>query len=123
MVEHRSPDIVVVDDDVAVLQSYQFMLELAGYQVSTYSSAVDYLNSGTLDERCMILDHQMPQMTGLELAAMLRQREIRIPIMLVTSSPTAMISSRAAELGIKKVLEKPPDEDELLAFICGSASA
>jgi two-component system, LuxR family, response regulator FixJ len=123
MVEHRSPDIVVVDDDVAVLQSYQFMLELAGYNVSTYSSAVDYLNSGSLDERCMILDHQMPQMTGLELAAMLRQREIRIPIMLVTSSPTAMIFSRAAELGIKKVLEKPPDEDELLAFICSSAPA
>jgi FixJ family two-component response regulator len=122
MVEDGRPNIVVVDDDLAVLQSYQFMLELAGYQVSTYASAVDYLDAGDLSPQCMILDHHMPVMTGLELAARMRQLDLWIPIMLVTSSPTPMIAARAAELGITKVLEKPPDEDELLAFIGSSTS-
>ena len=98
------------------------MLGLAGYHVSTYASAIDYLNAGRLSPRCMILDHHMPNMTGLELAATLLQRNARVPIMLVTSSPTAGIILRAAELGIAKVMDKPPDEDELLDFICSSTS-
>lgn len=121
MVEQMTGGIAVVDDDLAVLESYQFMLELAGFRVLPFSSALSYLEAKDLSPRCMILDQHMPAMTGLELVECLRDRQERFPIMLVTAAPTAAVRARAAELGIFKVLEKPPNEDELLSFVGGLA--
>jgi CheY-like chemotaxis protein len=59
----------------------------------------------------------MPVMTGLELAQKLREEKSDIPILLSTGAPSPAIVIRAAELGIERVLEKPPDEDDLLAFV------
>jgi FixJ family two-component response regulator len=59
----------------------------------------------------------MPAVTGLELAARLRAEGNTVPIMLITGSISPAIYARAAELGIKKVLEKPLDEADLVAFI------
>lgn len=109
--------VAVVDDDAAVLESYRFMLELAGFRVATFSSALDYLAAAALPPSCMILDQHMPLMTGLELAERLKGGTRDVPIMLVTAAPSPAILQRAAELGITKVLEKPPNEDELLGFV------
>lgn len=109
--------VAVVDDDAAVLESYRFMLELAGFRVATFSSALDYLAAAAFPPSCMILDQHMPLMTGLELAERLRGGTRDVPIMLVTAAPSPAILQRAAELGITKVLEKPPNEDELLGFV------
>jgi two-component system response regulator FixJ len=117
MVNTTTRTIAVVDDDTAVLESYQFMLELAGFRVATFTSGLAYLEALPDVHRCMILDHHMPRMTGLELAERLRQQERGIPIILVTGAATYAICARAAELGIAKVLEKPPDERELLQFV------
>jgi CheY-like chemotaxis protein len=62
----------------------------------------------------------MPYMTGLQLAERLRARGNPIPIMLITGSPTPDIIARASQLGIARVTEKPPSDEELLAFIEGS---
>ncbi len=59
----------------------------------------------------------MPGMTGLELAARLHTYGSAIPVLLITGSPSPAIAARAARLGIEKVLEKPPDEDDLLSFV------
>src|SRR3954447_22119577 len=67
----------VVDDDRAVLESFQFMLELAGFAVLTYDSAVAYLAGDGARPSCLILDQHMPYMTGLELAAALQSSGLR----------------------------------------------
>ena len=59
----------------------------------------------------------MPHMTGLELAAQLRGDGADIPILLVTAQPSPAVIARAAELGIEKVLSKPPTKNDLLSFI------
>jgi CheY-like chemotaxis protein len=64
----------------------------------------------------------MPEMTGLELAERLRADGSSIPILLVTGSPSPVIVARAAELGINRVLDKPPTEEDLLDFINGARS-
>lgn len=110
-------EVAVVDDDTAVLESYRFMLELAGFRVAAFNSAHDYLDATGLEPRCMILDQHMPLMTGLELAERLKSEARDIPIMLVTAAPSPAIVERAAELGITKVLEKPPNEEDLLNFV------
>jgi len=121
MAKVTTGNIAVVDDDFAVLESYQFMLELAGFRVAAFTSALSYLDASDLAPSCMILDQHMPLMTGLELAEALKDRALDIPIMLVTAAPTPAIRERAAELGITKVLEKPPNEDELLEFVAAHA--
>jgi FixJ family two-component response regulator len=115
--ENRTRTVAVVDDDPAVLDSLKFLLELAGHKVATYASAAEFLADRASAPACLILDHHMPHMTGLELVARLQSKGARIPVLLITGSPSPAIAARAAQLGIEKVLEKPPVEDDLLKFI------
>jgi two-component system response regulator FixJ len=110
-------EIAVVDDDDAIRDSFRFMLELAGFLVATYASGLEFLASDLARTRCLILDHHMPIMTGLDLVVRLHAAQIRLPIMMITSAPSTALITRAKALGITSVLEKPPTEDELLRFV------
>jgi FixJ family two-component response regulator len=110
--------VALVDDDAAVRDSMRFLLEIAGHSLQDYASAAEFLAGCEIAKlRGLILDHHMPSMTGLELAAQLREQGYRFPILLITGSPSPAIVARAAELGIERVLEKPPSEEELLGFV------
>lgn len=117
MVEDGPRWVVVVDDDEAVLESFQFMLELAGFPVAAYPSAMAYLQSASGQSCCMILDHNMPEMSGLELAAMLRASGSDIPILLITAAPTPALAARADACGVERVLAKPAPEQDVIAFV------
>lgn len=117
MARNYQSAVAIVDDDPAVLDSMKFLIGLAGYDVGAYSSAMAFLEDREARPSCLILDQHMPQMTGLELAAQLRTEGRALPILLVTGAPSPAIIARAAELGIVKVLEKPPVEDDLMRFI------
>jgi two-component system response regulator FixJ len=106
----------VIDDDPAVLDSFRFMLEVAGYRVLTFRSALDFLAHTANLPCCLILDQQMPDLTGLELVERLRSDGIVLPILLVTAWPSPVLVARAAELGIEGVIEKPPNEGDILGF-------
>lgn len=113
----RTGTVAVVDDDPAVLDSLRFLLETAGRDVAIYASAREFLDSRPMRPACLILDHHMPQMTGLELAAKLRTEGRVVPVLLITGSISAAIAERASRLGIEKVLPKPPGEHDLLDFV------
>jgi FixJ family two-component response regulator len=107
----------VVDDDPAVVDAVQFLLALAGHCVIGYRSALAFLDATPPLPACLILDQHMPGMTGLVLAERLREAGHAIPVLLMTGSPSPAIAARAAELGIERVLDKPPGEADLLNFI------
>lgn len=115
--EARYWEAAVIDDDAAVLDSLRFLFEVAGHRVKTYSSAAEFLADSGPRPDCLIVDHHMPQMTGLELVARLREGGERARVMLITGSASPAIRERAAELGVDRVLEKPPAEDDLLDFL------
>ncbi len=117
MSEAHSHVVAIVDDDAAVLESFQFLLEVAGFPVAAYPSAHAFLASPLTRPRCLIVDQNMPAMTGLELAAQLRATGVDVPVMLVTSAPTPGIEARARAIGVRGVLPKPLPEDEVFAFI------
>jgi FixJ family two-component response regulator len=117
MSEAKRQTIAVVDDDDAVRDSLQFFLETLEHPVVTFASGHEFLAQDGAGLACLILDHHMPDMTGLQLAEHLRGRGSRLPILLVTEMPSPSIVARAAELGVERVLEKPPGEDDILDFI------
>jgi len=109
--------IAIIDDDAAVLDSLRFLLEVSGHRVATFGSATEFLQSDGVAAPCLIVDQHMPNMTGLELIARLAATPGERTIMLITGSASAAIRERAAALGVAKVLEKPPAENELLDFV------
>lgn len=117
MSESERRKVAIIDDDHSVRTSLRFLLEVTGHLVETFESAVSFLNSETKHLACLILDHHMPSMTGLELAERLREGGSGIPILLMTGMSSPAIFARAAELGIDLVLEKPFAEEDLLRFV------
>ena len=117
MAEIERAKVAVVDDGHDVRESLRFLLEVLGHAVEAFESAAKFLEAEVQRFACLILDHHMPDMTGLELVEKLRADGNLLPIMLITGAPSDTIVSRAADLGISRVLDKPPSEEELLHFI------
>lgn len=109
--------VAVIDDDLAVRDSLKFLLEVTNHKVVAYSSAAAFLADGPAHPACIIVDQHMPGMTGLELASQMRAERIRTPILLMTGALSCEIIARAMQVGVEKVLDKPPTEDDLLRFV------
>lgn len=103
----RSGLIVVVDDDAAVRKSLKFSLEAEGFVVRTYARAEDLLNETLFPAcRCLVVDQKLPGISGVDLIAELRNREISAPAILITTHPSSELKKRAAGAGIP-IVEKP----------------
>jgi FixJ family two-component response regulator len=112
----------VVDDDDAVRESLRFLLEFSGYRVAGYASAAKFLQDAPQGElTCLVVDQQMPGLTGLQMVAHLRAQGFSLPTALITGSVSVAMACRAEELGLSLVLEKPLDDDRLLEFVAESA--
>lgn len=110
--------IAVVDDDEAVRESLAFLLTISGHNVVAFGSAAEFLQNCKLDRVAgLILDHHMPQQTGLELLATLRGQGEMMPVLLVTGSPSPDLVARADALGVRQVLEKPVSDQGLMEFV------
>lgn len=110
--------VVLVDDDLAVLSSLQFLLELEGFDVVSFKSGPELLSQPALPSRgCFIIDYSMPSMNGLELLAELRARRSTLPVILMTGRADRSIEQRAAQAGVLQVLRKPQLNDGLVKSI------
>jgi FixJ family two-component response regulator len=117
MAEATRSIVAIVDDDDAVRQSLRFLIELIGHEVEMFASAAEFLKAELRHVTCVILDHHMPGMTGLQLAEHLRAAGVPVPIMLITGGPLPVVAARAAALGIGEVLVQAPSEAQIVAFI------
>jgi FixJ family two-component response regulator len=110
--------VAVIDDDDDVGDVLGGLLETMGYQVETYRSGMDFLSDAQFDRlACLVVDQNMPRMTGLEMIENLSGRGINIPALLITGIHDADVERKAAQLGVMTVLEKPMSHHELLRFI------
>lgn len=105
---HSAGTVVIVDDDAAVRSALRFMLELEGFDVRTFGGGEALLAEGLPPETgCLIVDMQMPGMSGIELIAALRARRCLLPAILITAAVTRDVTAAAAAAGIEAVLVKP----------------
>jgi two-component system, LuxR family, response regulator FixJ len=112
------PTIYVVDDDAGVLGSLRFLLETDGFAVRTFRSGAALLNTpGSADADCFVIDYKMQDINGIDLVGRLRDRDITAPAILITGYPDGKISVRAANAGVKHVLQKPILDQSLVKHI------
>jgi FixJ family two-component response regulator len=112
------PVVSIIDDDESVRTAMRDMVESFGFTVGAFASAEEFLRSERLhDTACLILDVQMPGMTGPELSARLMALGHHIPTMFVTAFHDARIHNRAMKAGAVCCLAKPFNRNEFLNCI------
>ncbi len=112
--------ILIVDDEIALTELYEIVLTKRGYQVTALTSSVDALEM--LRARpdqfdLVLLDQDMPKMTGIQLTQELRRIRTDIPILLVTGYSDDLSEKKIKGLGIRQVIMKPVRTAELIRII------
>src|ERR1700759_2046662 len=96
--------VAVVDDDNDVGDVLGGLLETMGHQVEIYRSGADFLASARFDcLGCLVVDQNMPSMTGLQMLERLSERGVDIPTLLITGIADAEIERHATALGVMTV--------------------
>jgi FixJ family two-component response regulator len=112
------PIVYVLDDDLAVRQALSSVIRSTGLRVETFASAQEFLRYSRLDApSCLVLDVQLPDVSGLDLLPELGARAAPIPIIFITGHGTIPMSVRAMKAGAMEFLTKPFREEDLLAAI------
>ena len=120
MRESRKPEAIVaiVDDDASVREGLQSLIRSAGWRVETFVSAQEFLGRpGAEAPSCLILDLQLPGLTGLDLQERMAEVGLEIPIVFLTGHGNIPASVRAMKAGAVEFLTKPFDEAALLQAI------
>lgn len=111
----ESATVFLVDDDEAVRDALNLALRAAGYAVETFASAEAYLeNCDPGRPGCLVLDVNMPGMSGLELQQALAKRDIHTPIIFLTAHGDIPMSVQAVKAGAVDFLPKPFRSRELV---------
>ena len=107
--------IAIVDDEELVRTSLHRLLKMAGYTAAAFTSAEEFLKSGSLqDVRCLIADIRMPGMSGLDLQSELTAQDYQIPMIFITAHGDEKMRIRAMRDGAVAFLAKPFDNTVLL---------
>jgi CheY-like chemotaxis protein len=108
--------ILVIDDDPAILSTVTDILEFEGYPVATATNGAEGLRCVEQQRPALVLlDMRMPVLDGWEFARILRDRDITLPIVVMTAAQDAR--RWAQEIGATGYLAKPFDLLELLATV------
>jgi RNA polymerase sigma factor (sigma-70 family) len=110
--------VFVVDDDQAMRNSLKWLIESVGVQVESFASADEFLaNYRPGRAGCLVLDVRMPGMSGLDLQEYLVDKNIRIPVVIITGHGDVPMAVRAMKSGAIDFIEKPFNDEVLLDAI------
>jgi FixJ family two-component response regulator len=124
---HLKPDtqnlsimtVFLVDDDASVRRALARLIKSAGHHVESFASAREFLDSGCNSDgpRCLVLDVQMPGLSGLDLQRELQAPDMKLPIIFITGHGDVPTSVRAMKAGAVDFLQKPVKDKDLLKAI------
>ena len=114
----QAPTVFIVDDDVSFRESLEAMIGAAGWRPQAFASAQAFLaHSRVAGPSCLILDVNLPDLSGLDLQAHIADGQADMPIIFVTGYGDVPMSVRAMKAGAVEFLTKPMDKDVLLAAV------
>ena len=112
------PIIFIVDDDLSVRAALENLVSSTGQQALTYATAHDFLRDCPRDAAgCLVLDVQMPGLSGLDLQGELSHAGIHLPVIFLTGHGDIPTTVRAMKAGAVEFLTKPVSDAGLLAAI------
>jgi FixJ family two-component response regulator len=115
---NTAPTVFVVDDDISVRESLEFLIRDEGWQVETFSSAEEFINCPReFHPSCLVLDITMPGLNGLELQKRLTVDRPDMPIIFLTGSADIPTTVQAMKAGAAEFLTKPFSDSTLLSAV------
>jgi FixJ family two-component response regulator len=120
MRDSREPDpiIAIVDDDPSAREGLGSLIRSAGWKAETFASAQDFLGRpGAEAPSCLVLDLQLPGLSGLDLQKRMAEVGLEIPIVFLTGHGNIPASVQAMKAGAVEFLTKPFEEQELFQAI------
>jgi FixJ family two-component response regulator len=118
---HATPIVFVIDDDVSVRESLESLISVAGWQPETFASAQEFLaRPRPLVPSCLILDVNLPDLSGLDLQKRIAADRIEMPIIFITGYGDVPMTVQAMKAGAVEFLTKPFGDDALLTAIRGA---
>jgi two-component system response regulator FixJ len=110
--------VYVIDDDEAMRDSLNFLLESAGFHVRLFETAQNFLDAlPGLEFGCVVSDVRMPGVDGIELLKRMKASRSRFPIVIMTGHGDVPLAVEAMKQGAVDFLEKPFEDDRLISMI------
>ncbi|WP_151705410.1 response regulator transcription factor [Nitrincola alkalilacustris] len=109
--------VFIVDDDDDFRESVKWLLESSDYPVEAFASAREFLEEYDGRQGCMLLDVRMPEINGLALQQIMKDREILLPIIVISGHGDVPMAVNAMKNGAVDFIEKPFDEQQMLRLI------
>ena len=111
--------VFIVDDDPAICAALARFFRSAGLTAQSFLSAQEFLSlAPDLGPGCLILDHHLPDLSGLEVQAELARAGIGLPIIFHTAHGTGSLRAKALQAGAVGFLDKPAQDQALLTLVC-----
>ena len=112
------PPIAIVDDDESVRESLRELLRELGFAVRAFASAEAFLASGCIGHtHCLVLDIDMPGMSGCDLQQELKGRRQHVPIVFISAHADEVLRPQVLKKGAIACLSKPFSDTALLEAI------
>jgi FixJ family two-component response regulator len=116
--QESDPIIAIVDDDPSAREGLQSLIQSAGWRAETFASAQEFLARPRAEvPSCLILDLQLPGLSGLDLQKRMAEVGLGIPIVFLTGHGNIPASVQAMKAGAVEFLTKPFDEEELVQAV------
>src|SRR5271155_1656151 len=113
-----TPTVVVVDDDVSIRESLELLIQNEGWQAALFESAQEFLaRLPAVAPSCLILDINLPDLSGLDIQQRISDEKSSIPIIFITGYGDVPTSVRAMKAGAAEFLTKPLDDKILIEAI------
>lgn len=118
-----SKAVYVIDDDPAMRDSLEFLLDSAGFKVTLFDSALSFFAAVPgLGFGCVVSDVRMPGLDGIELLKRLKDDDKQLPVVIMTGHGDIPLAVEAMKLGAIDFLEKPFEDERLLTTISSALS-
>ena len=113
-----TPTVVVVDDDISVRESLELLIQNEGWQPALFESAQEFLTQlPTVVPSCLILDVNLPDLSGLDIQQRVSDEKSSTPIIFITGYGDIPTSVRAMKAGAAEFLTKPLDDEIIIGAI------
>src|ERR1700735_2545278 len=113
-----TPTVVVVDDDVSVRESLELLIQEEGWQPALFESAQEFLTRlPNLVPSCLILDVNLPDLSGLDIQQRIADEKSSTPIVFITGYGEIPTTVRAMKAGAAEFLTKPLDDEIVIKAI------